>query len=70
MTRLLAVLATGFFFSFQAVAQAPGTADGTWQFIGGTGDMAKISGGGTYKAIAQMPNGNTVSWWEGKWSTD
>jgi hypothetical protein len=43
---------------------------GTWQFIGGTGDMAKISGGGTYKAIAQMPNGNTVSWWEGKWSTD
>ena len=35
MKSIPAMLATGFFFAGQALAQAPGTADGEWHFLGG-----------------------------------
>ena len=41
---------------------------GTWEYIGGTGAYAGVKGGGTYKPMGQMPNGNSLSAWEGKWT--
>ncbi|MDH3440883.1 MAG: PQQ-binding-like beta-propeller repeat protein [Gammaproteobacteria bacterium] len=35
MKHLVAVATAGFFFSFQAFAQAPGTAGGEWHYLGG-----------------------------------
>lgn len=43
MKRVLAVATTGFFFSFQALAQAPGTADGAWHYLGGDSAHTRYS---------------------------
>ncbi len=43
MKRLITVLLTGFFFSTQALAQAPGTAEGTWHYIGGDAAHTRFS---------------------------
>ena len=43
MNRLLAILAAGLFFSGQALAQAPGTADGEWHYLGGDSAHTRYS---------------------------
>jgi len=43
MIRKLAALTAGIFISFQAVAQAPGTAGGQWRFIGGDSAHTRYS---------------------------
>ena len=41
---------------------------GTWEYIDGTGPYAGVKGGGTYKPMGQLPNGNSINSWEGKWT--
>jgi len=40
---------------------------GTWTFTGGTGKFDGITGGGTYKPVAQMEGGRSLSVWDGSW---
>lgn len=43
MKQLIAVVSAGFFFSIQAFAQAPGTADGAWHYLGGDSAHTRYS---------------------------
>ena len=43
MNRIIAVLAIGFLVSFQALAQAPGTANGEWHYLGGDSAHTRYS---------------------------
>ena len=43
MKRLLAVATAGVFSSFQLYAQAPGTADGAWHYLGGDSAHTRYS---------------------------
>jgi len=43
MKRVLAVATAGVFFSFQVFAQAPGTADGAWHYLGGDSAHTRYS---------------------------
>jgi quinoprotein glucose dehydrogenase len=43
MKRAAAAVAAGFFLSFQAFAQAPGTADGQWHYLGGDAAHTRYS---------------------------
>jgi len=43
MKHLIAVATAGLFFSFQALAQAPGTADGAWHYLGGDSAHTRYS---------------------------
>ena len=43
MKPVIAVAAAGFFFSFQALAQAPGTAGGAWHYLGGDSAHTRYS---------------------------
>jgi quinoprotein glucose dehydrogenase len=43
MKRLSAIAATGFLFAGQALAQAPGTADGEWHYLGGDSAHTRYS---------------------------
>ena len=43
MKRLLAIMAPGFFFAAQALAQAPGTANGEWHYLGGDSAHTRYS---------------------------
>jgi hypothetical protein len=40
---------------------------GKWQFSGGTGKFDGITGGGSYKAAAQVPGGRSLTTWDGTW---
>ena len=42
-------------------------AGGTWTFIGGNGKFEGVTGGGTYKPVAQMEGGRSLSVWDGTW---
>ena len=43
MKRAAAAIAVGFFFSIQSFAQAPGTADGQWHYLGGDAAHTRYS---------------------------
>ena len=43
MKRATAAIAVGFFFSIQSFAQAPGTADGQWHYLGGDAAHTRYS---------------------------
>ncbi len=38
------------------------TVEGNWRFTGGTGSLAKLSGGGPFKARMTSPNDSEMDW--------
>ena len=38
------------------------TVEGNWRFTGGTGSLAKLSGGGPFKAQMTSPNDSEMAW--------
>jgi hypothetical protein len=40
---------------------------GTWTLMGGTGKFDGIKGGGTYKPVAQLEGGRSMTVWDGTW---
>ena len=45
-----------------------GGIEGNFSFTGGTGKYTGISGGGTWKAQLQYPDGKAMNEWEGTWT--
>jgi hypothetical protein len=51
----------GTFEAKVSMTDAP-TVEGTWRFTGGTGSLAKLSGGGPFKAQMTSPTDSEMTW--------